>query len=140
VALSDDLARIAAAAEAHLASGETVAAIVAAEVSPGERTYLCAFTDDSRRTWLALDEDGTPVFARDRVREVVSITALCEVADETAWDGGEAEPRVASLAYLDEISARASRDRDVPSAIRAAMGAVDELAREVESEYKLRLT
>lgn len=140
MALSDDLARIAAAAEAHVAPGETVAAVVAAEVSPGERAYLCAFTDDGRRTWLALDEDGTPVFARDRVREVVSITALCEVADEKAWDGGEAEPRVASLAYLDEISARASRDRDVPAAIRAAMGAVDELTREVESQYKLPLT
>jgi hypothetical protein len=78
--LDEELGRIAAASGA--------AAVLAAEASPGDRLYLCAFEEgDGGRTWLALDADGEPVTDRARVREAVSILALCELAEETAAGG-----------------------------------------------------
>jgi hypothetical protein len=90
VALSDDLSRIGSAAAAFAGPGEEVAAILVAEASPGLRTFLCAFTGPTGRTWLALDENGAPVTSRNRVREAVSIAAMCELAEENAG-GGELE-------------------------------------------------
>ena len=135
MALSDELARIAGAASARAAPGEEVAAILVTEYADGERTYLCAFGEGTRRTWLALRGDGEPVLSRDRVREAVSVAALCEVAADAAGDG--AEPRVARLAYLDELGAK---EPSIAAAIREAVAAVDELTREVESHYKLPLS
>ncbi len=85
--LDDDLRRAAEAAAEHAGPGERVEAVLAAEPSAGRRVYLCAFDGGHGRTWLALDAAGAPVTSRSLVRETVSITALCEVAEETAGGG-----------------------------------------------------
>jgi hypothetical protein len=75
-------------------------AVLAAEPHPGERTYVCAFEEgDGGRTWLALDRDGEPVAERQRVRDAVSIVALCELAEETAA-GGDLDELRSQLAAL----------------------------------------
>jgi len=93
VALSDDLSRIAATASAHATGDEEVAAVIAAEPSPGERTYVCSFSGSNGSSWLVLDDDGAPVTDRIRVRSAVSIAALCEIAEEQAGGGDPDELR-----------------------------------------------
>jgi hypothetical protein len=94
--LSRDLDRAATAARAFAAPGEELAGVLPAEPEPGARAYLCAFVGAGGvRTWVALDADGQPILSRARVREVVTISALCEVAEETAAGGD-----------LDELRAR----------------------------------
>ena len=89
MALSEDLARIAALAGAHADHDEELAGVVAADPRVGVRVYLCAFTGEAgRRSWLTLDANGEPIVERAAVREAVSISALCELAAESA-DGGE---------------------------------------------------
>jgi hypothetical protein len=134
--LSEELDGVAALAARHAAADERVVAIVAAEPRPGERVYLCAFDGPAGRTWLALSAEGTPIRARDRVRDAVSIAALVEVAEESA-DAARAEPRVASPDYLDELG---GSHAEIPLALRQGVGAVDELTREVEAGYKVPLT
>jgi hypothetical protein len=98
--LSDELELIAASAARFAAEGESVAAVLASEPQPGHRVYLCAFArGEDDRAWLALDGAGEPVLDRAAVRDAVSITALCEVAEETAG-GGELEELRAKLATL----------------------------------------
>jgi hypothetical protein len=140
VGLSDDVRRIAAAAERLAGEGERIDAVLAAEPSAGERTYLVAFSSNgASRSWLALDADGSPVSSRDRVREAVSITALCEVAEDGLPEESLAPaPRLASPRYLDELGAAAGLELAV--AIQGALGAVEELAKDVEANYKLELT
>ena len=183
VGLSDDVGRVAAAADAFSEPGERVEAVLVAETTTGERTYVCAFAAaDGARTCLALDGDGAPLTSRERVRGAVSIAALCEIAEESAGGGDleelrsqlvtlrltenppgidEAEdaalaleatigasPRVASPGYLDEVGAATRRleralgsDAASPfaNAMRSAAPFVDELARDVEAQYKLEL-
>jgi hypothetical protein len=135
MALSDDLERIAGAATSHAAAGETVAAILTTESPNGERTYVCAFSDGARRRWLAFDDTGAPVVARNRVREAVSVAALHEVAAEVG-EAAQHVPSVATLASLDDLG---TQDPGVATAIRDAMASVEELAKEVEKNYKLPL-
>ncbi len=90
MALRDDLERAAASAAHLIRPGEELAGIVSAEAEPGERTYLCAFLSGEERAWVVLDAAGEPVTSRDVVRRTVSITALCEIAEESAC-GGELE-------------------------------------------------
>jgi hypothetical protein len=124
VTLQDELERIAALANAHAQPEERVAAIIAAEATPGRRTYLCAFERDglpeAEQSWLALDGSGTPLAERAAVREAVSIAALCELAEETAGGGG-----------LDELRAQlvAVRISEQPEGIEEAEAALDELQR-----------
>jgi hypothetical protein len=133
VALGDDLRRIAAAAATHAAAGESVTAVLAVETAAGERVYLCAFTGaDGAQQWLALTDEGRPVTSRQRVREAASIAALVEVAEEATDRGLDAEPRVASLPYLDSLGA--------DSSIAGALLAVEELTQDVETSYKVSLT
>jgi hypothetical protein len=181
VELAQELARIAGLGAEFAEPGEEVAGVLAAEPEPGERVYLCAYVRGDERSWLALDEAGEPIVDRARLREAVSILALCELAEETAGGGDlgelraqlvalrvtehppgieEAEdaalaleaavgvpPRVASPAYLDSVGAatrrleRALGDGSSPfaNAMQQAVGAVDELTRDVESGYKRRL-
>jgi hypothetical protein len=140
VGLSDDVRRIAAEAERFADDGERVEAVLPAEPTVGERTYLVAFSaNGATRTWLALDGAGEAVTSRERVRHAVSITALCEVAEEGVPEEalGQA-PRLASPAYLDELGTAIGRDAG--ASIQGALGAVDELAKDVEANYKLVFT
>ena len=80
-----DLERIAALVASHAPDDGTVSAVLAAEPTPGLREYLCAFeTDGGERSWLVVDADGAPVLERRDIRDVVAITALCEIAEESA--------------------------------------------------------
>ena len=85
--LTDDLARIAAAAQVHAAEGETLAGVLAAEPAGGARTYLCAFERGEERQWLVLDDRAEPVGRRELVRDTASVVAVCELAEETAGGG-----------------------------------------------------
>jgi hypothetical protein len=118
VSLPDDLARIASAAAA-LADGAVVSGVLAAEPAGGVRIYVCAFeAPDGVRTWLALDADGRPLDSRRDVRDAVSIAALCEVAEETAFPGD-----------LDDLRAQlvALRISEAPEGIDEAEEAAREL-------------
>jgi hypothetical protein len=133
VALSDDVSRIAGAAATYARDGEAVAAVLPVELHSGERLYLCAFVNGAPATWLLLDDQGRPVTSRDRVRDAASIAAMVEVAEDSAEVASD-EPRLASLAYLDSLGAALQNGNLV-----AAMPAVEELAKDVETNYKLEL-
>jgi hypothetical protein len=134
VALSDDLGRIGATAATYAGPDESVAAILAVEASAGERLYVCAFEAGERaQTWLVLDDDGSPVNNRRRIREAASIAALCEIAEEATSSNGN-EVHVASLERLDSFGAAAA------APIQHALPAVDELTREIEANYKVELS
>jgi hypothetical protein len=121
VALADDLARIAALAEAYAESGESVSAVLAAEPTGGRRLYLVAY-GDTAGSWLVLDDAGDPVDDRVTVRETASIAALCEVAVETAG-GGDLERLRSQLVAL--------RMSEAPEGIEEAEEAALELERAV---------
>ena len=89
MALADDLERIAAAAADHAdGDGSAVSGVLATEPASGLRIYVCAFeTPDGTRSWLALDGNGAPAASRRDVRDALSIAALCEVAEESAFPG-----------------------------------------------------
>src|SRR5918995_5511297 len=75
-------------------------AVLAAEAQPGERVYVCSFDEaDGGRTWLAFDAAGQPVTDRQRLRDAVSIIALCELAEEAAA-GGDLDELRSQLAAL----------------------------------------
>lgn len=93
MSLVEELERIAAEAAAYAEDGEELVGVLPTEATRGDRVYLCAFARGGSRSWLALDGAGAPVGSRARVREAVSIAALCEVADETAGGGDLAELR-----------------------------------------------
>src|SRR3989442_6878204 len=99
MALENDLERVAGAVEPLNEPDEQLAGLVAAEAAPGERTYLCAFVNGSGRTWLVVDGAGQPLTGRDAVRRTVSITAMCELAEESAGGGelGELRERLVAL-------------------------------------------
>ena len=121
MSLAADLERVAELAQRRAGDGERIAGVLAAEPSPGLRFYLCAFDGTGeRRAWIVLDGDGRPVEERARVRDAVSITALCEVAVEAAG-GGELEELRAQLVAL--------RLRENPPGIDAAEEAALELER-----------
>ena len=124
MALAEELARIATAAAAHAEPGETVTGVVAAEPASGERVYLCSFEHREERSWLALDESGTPLASAPLVREAASIAALCEVAEETAGGGN-----------LEELRARLVRLRltEAPIGIDEAEAAARELEQVIGS-------
>jgi hypothetical protein len=86
--LADELRLVADAAVSFAGPGEELAGIVPAEPAAGLRRYLCAFGGgDGASSWLVLDGDGGPVEERAAVRDVVSISALCELAEEAAGGG-----------------------------------------------------
>jgi hypothetical protein len=129
VALSDELERVAALARRYADDGEELAGIVAAEPAAGRRLYLCAFAGtQGRRTWLALDASGDPVDDRVAVREAASISALCEVAAESAG-GGNLEDLRSRLRTL--------RLRESPLGIEEAEEAALELERVVGAPPRL---
>jgi hypothetical protein len=87
VGLTEDLRKTADAAVRYAAPGEEVVGIVPAEPSSGARAYLCAYRDGDEQSWLVLDDAGKPVADRTQIREVVSIAALVELAEESAGGG-----------------------------------------------------
>jgi len=132
VALSDDLERIAVAADSFAAPGERVTGILAAEPLGAGRVYLCAFESAAgEHTWLALDDLGKPVESRRLVHDAASLAALCEVADETAGGGDLAALR-ATLAEL--------RERESPEGIEDAEQAALELEQAIQPEPRLAST
>jgi hypothetical protein len=120
VALIDDLARIADAAAGFAEEGEELSGVLAAEPPTGGRVYLCGFARGEETSWLALDDEGRPVTSRERLREAVTLVALCEIAEESAG-GGE----------LDELRSQlvALRLTENPPGIDEAEEAVLELQR-----------
>jgi hypothetical protein len=83
----------------QVASHSGADAVLAAEARRGDRVYLCAFEEDGGRAWLAYEAGGEPVDDRLRLREAVSIIALCELAEETAA-GGDLDDLRSRLAAL----------------------------------------
>jgi hypothetical protein len=129
VALADELDRIAALASVQAGPGERLTGVLASEPGAGRRVYLCAFEDgEERRAWLALDAEGRPVEERALVREAASISALCEVAVETAGGGDLEELRAQLLAV---------RLRESPAGIEEAEEAALELERTLGSPPRL---
>ena len=105
----------------RIAVGAGADAVLAAEPHAGERIYVCAFEEgDGGRTWLAFDREGEPIAERQRVRDAVSIVALCELAEETAA-GGDLDELRSQLAAL--------RVTENPDGIEEAEEAVLELQR-----------
>ena len=86
-----------------------------------------------------LDEEGSPVKDRKRVRDAASIAALCEVVEENVDAGDPSEPRLASLSYLDSIGS-APTNGDLAGVVQGAVPAVEELTKDVESHYKFELS
>ena len=120
--LAEELEQVAATAGAD--------AVLAAEPHPGERIYVCAFEEgDGGRSWLAFDRDGRPVDERQRVREAVSILALCELAEETAA-GGDLDELRSQLAALrvTENPAGIEEAEEAALALQHAIGAPPTLA------------
>src|SRR5262245_49081136 len=129
MALSDDLERIAAAAAAFAQDGERVSGILAAEPDEGQRVYVCGFeSDGGAHSWLALDDAGAPVTKRRLVRDATSISALCEVAEESAG-GGDLEALRARLAEL--------RETEAPEGIEEAEAAAAALAETLQPPPRL---
>jgi hypothetical protein len=128
VGLIEDLDRVAQAAGRFADDGEELTGVVPAEPTPEERHYLCAYVAEDGRTWLVLDDGGTPVTSRDAVRRTVSIIALCELAEESAG-GGELEELRAKL-----VSIRLTEN---PPGIEEAEQAALELERVLGSPPRL---
>jgi hypothetical protein len=123
VSLSDELQRIAEAAEAHADSGERLSGVLASEPREGVRVYLCAFEGERGRAWLALDGRGEPIISRQLVRDAASIAALCELAEEIAA-GGDLDVLLARLVAL--------RLTEAPAGIDDAEEAVHDLQRTIQ--------
>ena len=128
--LSEDLRRAAEAAVRYAAPGEEVVGIVPAEPSSGTRAYLCAYLGDGgERSWLVLDDAGRPVTDRARVREVVSIAALVEVAEETAAGGDLDELRSQLVALrLTENPPGIDEAEEAALALEATIGGTPRIA------------
>lgn len=120
MALADDLERVAASVRTRAAhAGAELVAVLPAEPVPGELTYLCAFAggNGGSRRWLVVDAAGTPVAARERVRATVTIAALCELAEESAFGGDLDELRSQLVALR-----IAERPAGIEAAEEAALG------------------
>ena len=131
MALSDDLEPIATAAEAHAATGERLAGILAAEPLGLGRIYLCAYEAGAARTWLALDAAGAPLTARQAVREAAQLAGLCEIAEESAG-GGDLDELIARLVEI--------RQTDAPQGIEEAEAAARALAAAIEPAPRVATT
>lgn len=117
--LADELERISGLAQALAGERDTVSGILATEPTDGVRVYVCSFDGaDGLRSWLAVEEDGTPVTARADLRAAVSIAAMCELAADGAG-GGDLDGLLASLAEL--------REREAPEGIEDAEAAAHAL-------------
>jgi hypothetical protein len=131
VALSDDLERIASAAETFAAPGERLVGVLAAAPTGVGRVYLCGFESDGGHAWLALDDDARPIGDRRVVHEATSLAGLCEVAVESAG-GGDVPQLIARLAEI--------RATDAPAGIEEAEAAAHALEEALGTEPRLATT
>jgi len=132
VSLSEDVARIAAAAAGFAEDGEELGGVLVTETL-GRRVYLCAFTHADGRSWLALRDDAQPITDVRLVREAASLAALCEVAEESAGGGDLPELR-ARLAELRETEAPAGIE-DAEAAAAALAGVLQPEPRVASGAY-----
>jgi len=123
MSLDEELGRARDAAAGFAGEGEQVAGIVPTQPGEDGRVYLCAYRLGERQSWLALDDACAPVLERERVRDAVSIAALCELAEETAGSGDLTDLR-ARLAEL--------RVTENPEGVEEAESAADALERTIE--------
>jgi len=129
VALPEDLQRIAAVAAGFADHGEEVVGIVPCEPGDDRRVYLCAYVRGSERAWLALDDAGVPIESRARVRDAVSIAAMCEVAEDTAGGGDLEELRSQLVSLrLRENPPGIDDAEDAALALERTIGAVPRVA------------
>jgi hypothetical protein len=131
VAFSDELERVAGAAQAFASAGERVTGILATEPPQFGRIYLCAYESRGGHAWLALDSAADPVRSRTAVREAVQLAALCEVAEESAVGG--------DLAALRE-RLRELRETEAPAGIEDAEEAARLLAETLAPAPRLATT
>jgi hypothetical protein len=128
VALTDELERIATAAQARAEAGERIAGVVAAEPQGFGRIYLCAYDSGA---WLALDDAEEPVTSERAVREAAQLAAVCELAADLA--GGD---DLADLqARLNEL-----RERENPPGIDDALAASTAVAAALSDEPRVATT
>lgn len=127
--LAQELERIAGMAASFAMNGEQLTGILPAEPEPGVRVYLCAFEHDEKRAWLALDGQGAPIESRARVREAVSIAAMCELADESAGGGDLSELRAQLVSLrLTENPPGIDEAEEAALALEAAVGSPPRVA------------
>jgi hypothetical protein len=128
--LTEDLRRIADAAVRYADAGEDLIGIVPAEPSPRARFYLCAYRGrEGQEAWLLLDDEGRPVDRRAVVREVVSIAALVELAEETAGGGDLDELRSQLVALrMTENPPGIDEAENAALALQAEIGATPRVA------------
>ena len=128
MALTNELRRIAEVAVAHAGEDEEVSAVIPTEPSGTGCIYLVAYTAGQRKSWLALDAEGTAVTDRRVLRDAVSIAAMCELAEETAGGGHLAELR----SQLETL-----RETEAPEGIDDAEAALDELERTMAGDIRV---
>jgi hypothetical protein len=128
VALTDDLERIATAAQALAGPGERVSGVLAVEPQPGFRLYLCAY--DSR-AWVVLDDAAQTLTDERLVRDAAQLAGLCEVAADVA--GGD------ELATL-RLRLRELAETDAPEGIDEAEAAAAAVADFLAEEPRVAST
>ena len=116
MALTDDLERIATAAQALAEPAERVSGVLAVEPQPGFRLYVCAFDSGA---WVVLDDAARTVTEERVVRDAAQLAGLCEVASDLAGGDELAELR----ARLRELAAT-----DPPEGIEEAEAAANAVA------------
>ncbi|HLX21294.1 MAG TPA: hypothetical protein VKR23_14180 [Gaiellaceae bacterium] len=125
MALADDLERVATAAARE---GDRVTGVLPTDLLGGERVYLCSYESGA---WVALDDAGVAVTSARLVHDAVSISALCEVAEETAG-GGDLDALRARLAEL--------RETEHPEGIEEAEEAAAALAATLRPQPRVAST
>jgi hypothetical protein len=90
VALTDDLERIATAAQVLAEPSERVSGVIAVEPQPGFRVYLCAYDGGA---WVVLDDSSRTLTDERLVRDAAQLAGLCEVSADIAGGDDLAELR-----------------------------------------------
>jgi hypothetical protein len=128
VALTDDLERIATAAQALAEPAERVSGVLAVEPQPGFRVYLCAYDSGA---WIVLDDAAKAVVDERLIRDAAQLAGLCEAAADIA--GGE------DLAEL-RVRLRELAETDAPAGIEEAEAAAAAVADALAAEPRVATT
>ena len=128
MALTDDLERIATAAQALAEPSERVSGVLAAEPQAGYRVYLCAYDSGA---WIVLDHAASAVADERLVRDAAQLAGLCEAAADLAGGDDLAELR----ARLRELA-----ETDAPEGIDEAQAAAAAVADALAEEPRVATT